>query len=139
MASEIELQVGVKILLQNKDGKYLLLHRSKEKYPDVSGRWDIVGGRINPGQALIDNLKREVQEETGLKIAGEPELIAAQDILKMPGRHIVRLTYSGMAEGDVSLDTTENDKYEWFDREQIKQLEDLDIYLKELLDKNILI
>ena len=139
MASEIELQVGVKILLQNKDGKYLLLHRSKEKYPDVSGRWDIVGGRINPGQALIDNLKREVQEETGLKIAGEPELIAAQDILKMPGRHIVRLTYSGMAEGDVSLDTTENDKYEWFDREQIKQLQDLDIYLKELLDKNILI
>ena len=139
MASEIELQVGVKILLQNKDGKYLLLHRSKEKYPDASGRWDIVGGRINPGQVLIDNLKREVQEETGLKIAGEPELIAAQDILKMPGRHIVRLTYSGIAEGEVSLDTTENDKYEWFDREQIKQLQDLDIYLKELLDKNILI
>ena len=139
MASEIELQVGVKILLQNKDGKYLLLHRSKEKYPDASGRWDIVGGRINPGQALIDNLKREVQEEIGLKVAGEPKLMAAQDILKMPGRHIVRLTYSGIAEGEVSLDTTENDKYEWFDREQIKQLQDLDIYLKELLDKNILI
>ena len=139
MASEIELQVGVKILLQNKDGKFLLLHRSKEKYPDASGRWDIVGGRINRGQALIDNLKREVQEETGLKIVGESKLIAAQDILKMPGRHIVRLTYSGMAEGEVSLDVTENDKYEWFGRDQIKQLEDLDIYLKELLDKNILI
>ena len=50
------LQVGVKALLQNKEGKYLLLRRSKEKYKEVEGEWDIVGGRINPGSDLLENL-----------------------------------------------------------------------------------
>jgi len=42
------LQVGVKVLLKNKAGQYLLLRRALEKYPEIQGRWDIVGGRINP-------------------------------------------------------------------------------------------
>ena len=94
MENNILLQVGVKILLKNKDGKYLLIHRSAEKYPEVKDAWDIVGGRINLGTSLMENLSREVFEETKLKIVGEPKLIAAQDILKTQ-RHIVRLTYVG--------------------------------------------
>ncbi len=31
----MELQVGVKILLQNEQGKYLLIHRSTTKYLKV--------------------------------------------------------------------------------------------------------
>jgi len=38
----ITLQVGVKALLKNKQGKYLLLKRSSVKYPEVEGHWDIV-------------------------------------------------------------------------------------------------
>lgn len=75
-----ELQVGVKILLKNKEGRYLLLRRSLEKYPTATGRWDIVGGRIEAGKNLTENLKREIKEETGLELIGEPKLIAAQDI-----------------------------------------------------------
>lgn len=40
----MELQVGVKVLLKNKEGNYLLLRRSLKKYPGVKGRWDIAGG-----------------------------------------------------------------------------------------------
>jgi 8-oxo-dGTP pyrophosphatase MutT (NUDIX family) len=61
----MELQVGVKILLENKEGKYLLLRKSPEKYPEMGSKWEIVGGRIEPGQSLRENLKREVQEEIG--------------------------------------------------------------------------
>jgi ADP-ribose pyrophosphatase YjhB (NUDIX family) len=100
----MELQVGVKVLLRNSRGKYLLLRRSDKKYSDVRGRWDIVGGRIKPGIRLVENLTREVKEETGLKIFGEPELIAAQDILRTPGKHVVRLTYLAKVEGKVKLD-----------------------------------
>jgi len=52
----MELQVGVKALLRNKEGKYLLIRRSSEKYPEVGAKWDIVGGRINPGETLLENL-----------------------------------------------------------------------------------
>ncbi|MEK7648334.1 MAG: NUDIX hydrolase [Patescibacteria group bacterium] len=134
----MELQVGVKILLKNKEGKYLLLRRSLEKYPEVNGRWDCVGGRIVAGTPLMDNLRREVREETGLEIIGNPKLIAAQDILKNNDRHTVRLTYSGNAEGEVALDTTENDRYQWYSWNELIQLDDVDVYVKELLDSGII-
>src|SRR3989344_2508693 len=135
MANDILLQVGVKVLLKNKEGKYLLLHRSAEKYPEVKGRWDIVGGRTEPGRSLFGNLKRGVREETGLELVGEPRLIAAQDILRSAGKHVVRLTYVGEARGGAVLDTNENDTYKWYSRAELSKLDDVDIYLKELLDK----
>ena len=127
------LQVGVKILLQNNEGKYLLVCRSAEKYPEVGAEWDIVGGRIDPGTTLFDNLKREVKEETGLEIEGEPQLISAQDILRIEGKHVIRLTYKGFARGEVIL-SDEHEKFRWFTIEEIKNLEPIDIYLKEVLN-----
>lgn len=134
MADNLILQVGVKILLQNQAGKYLLLRRSLLKYPDIKGRWDIVGGRIEPGTNLIQNLQREVDEETKLKIIGEPKIVAAQDILRKPGHHIVRLTYLGKVEGKIELDASENDAYQWLSLSELKALEDVDMYLQELLN-----
>jgi ADP-ribose pyrophosphatase YjhB (NUDIX family) len=133
--NKIDLQVGVKILLKNKENKYLLLRRSLKKYPEIQGRWDIVGGRINPGSTLLENLKREIKEETGLKLVGEARLVGAQDILRSLDRHVVRLTYVGKAVGEVRLDTKENDKYRWFEQKELEQLEDVDIYFWELLKK----
>ncbi len=130
----MELQVGVKVLLKNQKGEYLLLRRSLEKYPEVNGRWDIVGGRINPGTALLENLKREVEEETGLELK-ECELVAAQDILKND-RHVVRLTYVGQAFGTVRLDTSENDMYQWLTKDELVKIDDLDNYFKSLINEN---
>lgn len=135
---DIILQVGVKILLKNKENKYLLLRRSIEKYPEASGRWDIVGGRIDAGKPLIDNLKREIKEETGLEFTNTPKLIAAQDILKINQKHIVRLTYIGEIAGEVILDGEEHDSYQWYSLEELKNLDGLDIYFKELLDEGLI-
>ena len=130
----MELQVGVKVLLQNKEGKYLLLRRSSEKYPEVGAKWDIVGGRIDPGTPLIDNLKREIAEEGKLTLAKEPRLIAAQDILRVPGRHVVRLTYSGNIDGQPKLDS-DHTEFNWFTMDEIKKLDNLDSYFKALVDE----
>ncbi len=137
MSTEIKLQVGVKALLQNKEGKYLLLRRSLEKYPEIQGRWDIVGGRIDPGTTLIENLKREIREETNLELTGEPMLIAAQDIIPNSEKHVVRLTYIGKAEGGVKLDTSENDMYQWCTLGEIEGMEGVDRYFRELLDRGV--
>ncbi|KKU11958.1 MAG: ADP-ribose pyrophosphatase [Parcubacteria group bacterium GW2011_GWC2_45_7] len=134
----MELQVGVKVLLKNKDGKYLLLRRSSDKYPEVGALWDIVGGRIDPGSPLLYNLKREIREEVGLELVDEPRLIAAQDILRVPSRHVVRLTYVGMIEGEPVLDG-DHAEYKWFSLDEIRSLENLDLYFKELLDHGIVL
>jgi len=54
------LQVGVKVILQREDDKVLLLRRNPRKYPEIGPKWDIVGGRIDIGFPLLENLKREV-------------------------------------------------------------------------------
>lgn len=129
-----ELQVGVKALLKNSEGKFLLLRRSSEKYPEVGAKWDIVGGRINPGEPLVENLKREIKEEVNLDLLDQPELVAAQDILRVPGRHVVRLTYTADITGEPKLDD-DHTEFQWLTLEEVKNLANLDSYFKQLLDE----
>ena len=132
----IILQVGVKVFLKNKDGKYLLVCRSSEKYKEVKNPWDIVGGRIDPGTDLITNLKREVKEETQLEITSEPKLIFAQDIIPNVEKHVVRLTYTAETNGEPILDISENIEYKWLTIDEMKKQKGLDNFVKEILDKN---
>lgn len=131
----MELQVGVKILLQNKEGKYLILQRNLEKYPEISKdrSLDIPGGRIQIGVPLLENLQREVFEETQLKLIAEPKLIIGQDILKTD-KHVVRLTFTGVVEGEPVL-SEEHSSYEWISLDELKQKEGLDSYTKEAIEK----
>ncbi len=51
-----------------KDGSYLMLHRTKKKNDLNSGKWIGVGGRFEPGESPDDCLIREVREETGFRL-----------------------------------------------------------------------
>lgn len=130
------MQVGVKALLKNPEGKFLLVRRSSEKYPEVGAKWDIVGGRIEPGSTLFANLKREVKEEVNLDLIEMPKLVAAQDILRVPGRHVVRLTFTANIEGSPQIDH-DHSEFKWFTMEELKNLDNLDIFFKELLEKGL--
>lgn len=133
----MELRVGVKILLKNREGKYLVLKRSEEKYPEVEKQWDIPGGRIDPGATLVENLVREVMEETGLKVESEPRLLFAQDIIKQDkGKHVVRLTYLGEADGKVVL-SDEHTGFQWLSLAEIARIPELDRYFREVLERKL--
>src|SRR3989344_2978172 len=129
-----ELQVGVKVLLRNAEGKFLLMRRSPYEERGV-GKWDIAGGRIEAGTPLMDNLVREVGEETGLTMSSEPKLLAAQDII-WPDRHVVRITYTADVVGEPKLGP-EHSEYAWFSYEDMKTLDKMDDYVKKLLDAGV--
>ncbi len=133
----MNLQVGVKVLLKNKEGKILILKRSEEKYGKTNGSWDIIGGRIDPGMPLLENLQREVLEETHLPITSSPRLVAAQDIIPNDERHIVRLTYVAHTEGEPQLDLVEHSEYKWVSFDELLTESDLDIYVMTLLKDEI--
>ncbi len=135
---EIKLQVGVKIFLKNKGGKYLLVKRNPTKYPDIKGQWDIVGGRIDAGTELIDNLRREVKEETQLEILSEPKLLFAQDIIPNAEKHVVRLTYVGSTDGEPILDTDENTEYKWLSLEELRNVDNLNMYTKKVSNSGLI-
>lgn len=135
---KIKLEVGVKILLKNKEGKYLFLRRNPDKYRDLGNKWDIVGGRINAGKSLLENLKREIKEETKLSLKQKPTLIAAQDIFVSDKHQVVRLTYIGEVNGEPVL-SVEHSQYSWLSREDIYNTsrDEFDQAFAELLNKNI--
>ncbi|MES2225601.1 MAG: NUDIX hydrolase [Patescibacteria group bacterium] len=134
----MNLQVGVKVFLRNKDDKILLVKRSFEKYGKTEGAWDIVGGRIDPGTPLMENLRREVSEETQLTITSAPKLIGAQDIIPNDERHIVRLTYVAQTDGEPVLDLSENTEYKWVTFQELSEESELDAYAKALVQTNLL-
>lgn len=133
---EQTLMVGVKVFLRDSTGRYLLVRRSTTKYPEVPPSWDIPGGRIHVGLSLLENLRREVHEETGLPVLDPVRLIFAQDILR-PDKHVVRLTYMAQTAGDPQLDS-ENDDYRWMTLDEIRALPDLDEFARGVVDAELL-
>lgn len=131
----MNLQVGVKILLKNDENKYLLLKRNADKYQNMKDLWDIPGGRIELNTSLYENLAREVREETGMQLASSIQILGAQDIF-VKDKHVVRITYLGTATGTPIL-SEEHLDYGWFSLEEIISLEGLDKTFFNLLSENV--
>ena len=69
----MKLFIATKAFISYK-GKILLL-RESAKYKDGAnaGKFDVVGGRVEPGQHWDESLRREILEETGLLVTiGKP-------------------------------------------------------------------
>lgn len=59
-----QFQAGVKVLIRNAAGHYLLILSHDRG-------WEIPGGVVEEGEDLLTALHREVDEEVGIKIANE--------------------------------------------------------------------
>lgn len=54
-----------------RDGRLLVIHKGRGPY---SGRYDLPGGRLEAGEALVDGLIREFIEETGYTVKVQQNL-----------------------------------------------------------------
>ena len=51
-----------------RDGAYLMLHRTKKENDENRDKWIGVGGKLEYGESPDDCMRREVYEETGLTV-----------------------------------------------------------------------
>ncbi len=69
-------------------GEVLLIKRAN---PPQAGRWSIPGGRVEAGESLHDALRREVLEETGIRV----DVVRFIEVVERVsvGHHFVILDY----------------------------------------------
>ena len=117
-------EIGVKAFLRNTADKYLILKRAKPYQGEDFCRWDIPGGRINPGEPLMEALQREIQEETGMFVKTDAsKTLAAQDILRVKTKHTVRITFLVLCQSNqpITLAPKEHTEFAWVNINQLKK------------------
>lgn len=133
MSENLKLEVGVKVLLVSPEKRVLFLKRNSAVYGAGLSLLDIPGGRIDVASSTMDNLMREVLEETGKKVDDDPEILSAQDIW-FNGSHIVRLTYISRVTDEIVRLSNEHTSFEWIDVDELPlRLSDLDPYIAEAI------
>jgi len=105
------------------DGKVLIL-READTYRDGTnkGKYDVVGGKVKPGERFSEGLKREVKEETGLDIKiGKPFHVEEwRPVVRGEPFHIVATFFECFADSDVVALSEDHDHYLWINPKEYK-------------------
>lgn len=104
-----------------RDGKYLMLHRTVKENDVNEGKWIGVGGHFEYGESPEECLLREVREETGYtltswKYRGIVTFVYGEDTVE----YMSLYTADGFEGEPVECDEGE---LEWVDKEKISGLE----------------
>lgn len=99
-----------------KDGKFLI---GKRKSSLGAGEWAIPGGHLEFNEELEDCAKREVLEETGIKIKNIKFLTVTNDIFKKEGKHYITIFMTAdWAEGEAKIIEPEKcEEWRWVTKE----------------------
>jgi 8-oxo-dGTP diphosphatase len=121
----MKLFLGMKALIQRKDGKVLLLREAAYDEGTNAGKWDVPGGRINPEESIYEALRREVMEESGLEIEVIETLGSGETFPTIKGEacHIVRLYTLCAPKSEEVVLSGDHDSYEWVDPKNLDDRE----------------
>lgn len=106
--SELIQRSSVYAVIKSERGVLLVRDRTSDE------KWDLPGGGIEKGENLTNALKREVKEETGLKVINEPQKICEfteyfYDIDSKKGWESHRFFFEVSSEGEPVLDGNNDD------------------------------
>ena len=104
-----------------KDDKYLIVLRSKDERP-MPLHWDFSGGKLEENEDPIKDLKREVLEETFLKI--DECILAGEYTVDIEGKTFLFKIYEAKLtsnEKNIKLNQ-EYQEFKWATKEEIAEL-----------------
>jgi 8-oxo-dGTP diphosphatase len=91
-----EIFVAVGAVIEDEEGRILLVKHVPERGGFWQGKWICPGGRLKLGEGIEEGIKREVREETNLDIRLTTPLIPFERIVKAEGKttlHVIYIDY----------------------------------------------
>lgn len=117
--TELVQRIAAKAIIVDDKNRVLLLRKSDDKvrHAGKSGRYNLPGGKVNPGEKIEDALKREVLEEVNLVLeakAQRPLFVGEwRPTVKNVPHQIIGVFYvCSEWRGEIKLDS-EHDEYTW--------------------------
>ncbi|MBI4090311.1 MAG: NUDIX domain-containing protein [Candidatus Kerfeldbacteria bacterium] len=103
------------------DSKVLILKESS-KYQDGTNvdKFDVCGGRLQPGERFDEGLRREVKEETGLEVSvGKPFFVNEwRPVVQGEQWQIVGVFFECRANSNEVRLSSDHDAYQWIEPSQ---------------------
>lgn len=127
VSAPIDVAVGI---LMKSNGDVLLGQRPHGK--PYAGYWEFPGGKVEPGEAIIDALKREFQEELGIDILSAEPWCGVQHVY--PHAH-VRLHFYIARDWLGEPQSLEGQAFAWQGSVEVAPLLPATIPLLEWIDK----
>jgi len=113
------MSVATVAAIVKKKGKILLEKRAIEPF---KGYWCLPGGHIKLGEEAEKAIKREVKEETGLKVKKVKFLFYQDEIIPRIRWHAVVLVFICEVSGKEKPQKAEVERIEWFTPQEALKL-----------------
>ncbi|TFF85273.1 NUDIX domain-containing protein [Candidatus Heimdallarchaeota archaeon] len=148
-STEGRFMVAVAAIIENRNGDILLIKRKAAIEPYIEC-WEDVGGRLKQSESPHSGLKREIEEETGLKDIEIVKTLGAnfhyRNNERKPENEIIIISYWCKTTSSTVKLSNEHSSYRWLSYQNALELasynalkNNLQIYWKEKQRENELI
>jgi len=121
--NKIILQVAMKAVIVH-DGKVLILREAAKHTTNThKGRYQMPGGRVEPGEVFSVALDREIREETGLTVIQKDPILTGEwrPIIKGVPHQIIGMFIVCEAPTDTVVLSEEHDAFLWINPKDYKR------------------
>ncbi len=114
------VKIVVGAIIEN-DNKILLLQRPEDDF--MGGIFELPSGNLEEGETIEEGLKREVYEETGLRIKSINSYLGHFDYLSGSGKKTRQFNFLISTEETEPIRLTEHDSFVWVEPEKASDYE----------------
>ena len=104
-----------------RDGQYLLLHRTRKAVDENKDKWIGIGGKFEEGESPEDCMLREVREETGLRLLSWRSRGIVSFVSDEWGTEYMHLFTGDAWEGELRADCAEGE-LAWVGKDELLEL-----------------